>query len=146
MSREAVTFLAQCQGGNWDAHYLAFFECFNRQLFFEAHEVLEELWLQCRGTSRDLFYKGLIQVAGAFVHVQKDRPQPAKALLELGGANLRGYEPECDGLDVTGLVHSIDRWLEVVRRGEARQSLIMHEKPRIELASRPPAPGAKFPH
>ena len=29
-----------------DAHYLAYFDFFNRQLFYEAHDVLENLWPQ----------------------------------------------------------------------------------------------------
>ena len=33
------------RGRDLDARYLAYFDCFNRGLFYEAHEVLEELWL-----------------------------------------------------------------------------------------------------
>jgi predicted metal-dependent hydrolase len=36
------------QGQELDAHYLSFFACFNRQLFYEAHDVLEDLWLKDR--------------------------------------------------------------------------------------------------
>ncbi|MGB0582428.1 MAG: DUF309 domain-containing protein, partial [Limisphaerales bacterium] len=68
------------QGGVHDAHYLGFFECFNRQLFYEAHDVLEELWLECRKTEKDEFYKALIQLAGAFVHLQKNRIQASGKL------------------------------------------------------------------
>jgi predicted metal-dependent hydrolase len=62
-----------------DPHYLGYFECFNQQLFYEAHDVLEELWLAQRRQPNDLFYKGLIQLAGAFVHLQKNRLKPAAA-------------------------------------------------------------------
>jgi hypothetical protein len=31
------------RGGACDARYLAYFDGFNRRLFFEAHEVLEDL-------------------------------------------------------------------------------------------------------
>ena len=40
--------IASCQGRELDAHYLGYFECFNRGLFYEAHDVLEELWLPNR--------------------------------------------------------------------------------------------------
>ena len=43
---------------------------FNAELFFEAHEVLEDLWRETKGPERD-FYHGLIQVAAAYVHVQR---------------------------------------------------------------------------
>src|SRR5262245_52833141 len=56
------------QGGPIDAYFLGYIECFNRQLYFEAHEVLEQLWLPQRSGPDGDFYKGLIQLAGAFVH------------------------------------------------------------------------------
>jgi predicted metal-dependent hydrolase len=71
------------RGRDLDAHYLAYFECFNRGLFFEAHDVLEELWLEQKGGSNYAFHKGLIQLAGAFVHLQKGRPRPASSLIWL---------------------------------------------------------------
>src|SRR5438105_6879363 len=40
---KVAALIYQFQGREFDAHYLGFFECFNRQEFFEAHEVLEEL-------------------------------------------------------------------------------------------------------
>jgi hypothetical protein len=65
-------------GQELDAHYLGYFDCFNRQLFYEAHEVLEDLWLKDKYGPNGAFYKGLIQLAGAFVHLQKivRRPLP----------------------------------------------------------------------
>ena len=36
------------RGQRLDAHYLGYFDCFNRQLFYEAHDVLEDLWLPDR--------------------------------------------------------------------------------------------------
>jgi predicted metal-dependent hydrolase len=99
------------RGRNLDPHYLAFFDCFNQQLFFEAHEVLENLWLPQRVQSDGPFYKGLIQFAGAFVHLQKGRPQPAAALLRLSRANLRQYQPVHHQLDVSKLTELIESWL-----------------------------------
>ena len=37
------------------------------------------------------FYKGLIQFAGAFVHLQKDRLRPAAALFKLSRSYLEKY-------------------------------------------------------
>src|SRR5438067_657768 len=31
-----------------DPHYQGFFQCFNEQRYYEAHDVLEHLWLQNR--------------------------------------------------------------------------------------------------
>lgn len=83
----AAPFLGQAE----DARYLAWFDCFNRQLYFEAHEVLEDLWLPIRRQPEGDFHKGLIQLAGAFVHLQKQRLGPAAALLRLADANLAKF-------------------------------------------------------
>src|ERR1019366_7026896 len=83
---------------NYDPQYVSFFECFNRQRFFEAHEVLEALWLPQRQGPNGLFYKGLIQLAGAFVHLQKNRLGPAVALFALAQTNLQKYPANHEGL------------------------------------------------
>ena len=101
-------------------HYAAFFECFNRGLFYEAHEVLEQLWLAQRGGPNDHFYKGLIQVAGAFVHLRKDRPGPAAALLKLARANLRGYPAAHERLDVREVLALVEGWLGKLEKGGGR--------------------------
>ena len=90
---------------------LAFVRCFNSQLFYEAHEVLEELWLPNRQGLDGPFYKGLIQLAGAFVHLQKRRAGPAEALLLLAQANLKDYPNHYHGVDVAHIKAVIDKFL-----------------------------------
>jgi len=110
-SAKVAALVAQFRGRDLDPHYLGYFECFNRQLFYEAHEVLEELWLGQRQGPNALFYKGLIQLAGAFVHLQKSRPQPAAALFRLAQANLQKYPGVHERLDVEGTLRMIAEWL-----------------------------------
>jgi hypothetical protein len=65
----------------YDPCYLGYFECFNSQRYYEAHDVLEHLWLKDgRDAPNYAFYKGLIQLAGGFVHLklQHAHPQHAK--------------------------------------------------------------------
>jgi predicted metal-dependent hydrolase len=100
-----------------DAQYLAFFEEFNRQRFFEAHEALEGLWLADRKGPDAAFYKGLIQLAGAFVHLQKDRLRPAAALFRLAGANLQAYPAIHDQLDVAAVRLVVEQWLSRLEAG-----------------------------
>ena len=100
------------EGSQFDPHYLGFFECFNQQLFFEAHEVLEELWLGQRNTAKGLFYKGLIQLAGAFVHIQKRRRQPAIALFQLARDNLGRFPTTYESLDLGKLQGHIISWIK----------------------------------
>lgn len=100
------------EGGPFDAHYLGFFRCFNEQLYFEAHDVLEELWLRQGKGANYAFYKGLIQLAGAFVHLQKNRLGPASALFRLAEGNLRQYPARHDGLEVGKVLEMIREWLQ----------------------------------
>ena len=103
--------VAGFSGHVWDAHYLGFFDCFNRQEFYEAHDVLEELWLAGgKSAPNYAFHKGLIQLAGAFVHLQKDRLQPAVALFNLADTNLQRYPAIHDGLDLAAVLGLITDW------------------------------------
>ena len=90
--------------------YAGYFACFNRQEYYEAHDVLEHLWLRTRDGDH-AFFKGLIQFAGAFVHLQKQyrrpdhpkdgvRARPAVRLFQLAARNLEGYRPVHMRLDV----------------------------------------------
>src|SRR3989442_12403561 len=56
-------------------YYLAFFHCWNEKRYYEAHDVLEQLWLKTKSPDTD-YFKGLIQAAGAFVHLQKRFEHP----------------------------------------------------------------------
>jgi predicted metal-dependent hydrolase len=102
------------QGHDLDAHYLGYFACFNQREFYEAHDVLEELWLADRSGANGAFYKGLIQLAGAFVHLQKQRLRPAGALFKLARANLEQYPASHDGLDVGKAVQLIESWQDAL--------------------------------
>jgi len=97
--------------------YLVFFDEFNHQRFYEAHDVLEKLWLPSRESPDGSFYKGLIQIAGAFVHLQNDRQGPAAALLKLAESNLRPYPELHTGLDLRGLRELLHRWLVALEQG-----------------------------
>lgn len=106
----------QFREGKLDPHYAGYFELFNRQKFYEAHDVLEHIWLKDKHGPNGAFYKGLIQLAGAFVHLQKDRPQPAAALLKLALANLEKYPATHEHLDLKIIGGLIGKWLDDLER------------------------------
>ncbi len=101
-------------GRQLDAHYLGYFECFNHGRFFEAHEVLEDLWLPDRKGPDGAFYKGLIQLAGAFVHLEKKRPSPAAALFRLSLDNFKNYPEIHHRLHLGKLAGQIREWLRAL--------------------------------
>jgi predicted metal-dependent hydrolase len=124
------------RGRELDAHYLGYFECFNQQLFFEAHDVLEELWLAQRTGPNYSFYKGLIQLAGAFVHLQKNRLKPANALFMLAETNLKKYPATHESLDVQNVLSLIANWKhELAESGFQTNPLRCDNAPKLGLLS-----------
>ncbi len=122
------------EGSGVNPYYAAYFECFNRELFYEAHDALEQLWLPIRKEPNSAFYKGLIQLAGAFVHLQKNRPAPSAALLKLARHNLAPFAPFHQQLDVRAVLDLIDDWAGKVANVEtARNLLTTASAPKLTL-------------
>ena len=112
-------FVGELEGKSGDAgniamvdhpYYRAYFRCWNRQQYYEAHDVLEQVWLS-RNSKDDDFFKGLIQAAGAFVHLQRNfeypshakhsrRLPPAVRLFRLAEKNLSKFAPLHHDLDI----------------------------------------------
>lgn len=139
-----VAGLAASHPGGWPVEYRAFFTCFNAGDYYEAHDVLEHLWLACRDGNA-LFYKGLIQIAGAYVHLRKqhlrpDHPKdgrrlrPAVRLFQLGVSNLEPYGPEHLGLGVARLCADCRSTAAEIEAGDfARNPWRPERTPQLEL-------------
>jgi len=76
---------------------------FNRGLFFEQHETLEDAWIEEDGAIRYL-YQGILQIGVAFYHVGRCNFAGASALLQRGMDLLRSFAPVCMGVDVERLL------------------------------------------
>ncbi len=128
--------IASLSGRSLDPHYLGFFSCFNDSLFFEAHDVLEALWLrEGKAAANYAFYKGLIQLAGAFVHLQKSRLGPAVALFNLAESNLVRYPTLHESVDLRETLELIVRWRsQIVNANFLQNPLVLGELPKL----RPP--------
>ncbi len=108
--------------------YRGFFRCWNEQRYYEAHDVLEHLWLKT--TSDDwAYFKGLIQAAGGFVHLQKQyefpshrvhgrRLRPAVRLFRLAEKNLNAFTPARHDFDVAGLLNLLRKTADAIERSE----------------------------
>jgi predicted metal-dependent hydrolase len=110
-SKRITAMVEQFRDGKLDPHYSGYFELFNEQKFYEAHDVLENLWLADRHGPDGNFYKGLIQLAGAFVHLQKNRLRPSAALFKLAQANLEKYPHPHEHLNLKTIRELILKWL-----------------------------------
>lgn len=87
---------------------------FNTHRFFECHESLEEIWQEEHGEVRDL-YKGLIQVAAAFVHVRRNNEFGVRRLLTTALGYLRPYRVEgAMGFNVDEIARGAEAVLEAL--------------------------------
>jgi predicted metal-dependent hydrolase len=124
----------QFREGKLDPHYTGYFGLFNRQKYFEAHEVLEHIWLADRHGPNGAFYKGLIQLAGAFVHLQRNRPQPAASLFKLALANLEKYPATHEHLNLQTTGELIRQWLADLERTDfCGNPLMAANAPKLKL-------------
>lgn len=117
-SAKVAGMVAGLDPGPWDRRYVGWFVCFNRGEYYEAHDVLEDLWLaEGKGGANYGFYKGLIQLAGAFVHLQKGRLGPAVALFRLAEANFAQYPAGHAGIDLLEVAGVSEAWRSRVEGG-----------------------------
>ena len=101
-----------------DPRYAGYFALFNQQKFYEAHDILEDLWLPDRKGVNGNFYKGLIQLAGAFVHLQKNRLRPSAAVFKLAQVNLEKYPTLHEKLNLVAVRQLIAGWLRRLEQDE----------------------------
>lgn len=82
---------------------------FNEHKFFEAHEVLEDVWRDAPEPERK-FLQGLVQVAVALVHHSRGNRVGCRSVLERARRNLEKYPAVHGGLDVAALIGALDQW------------------------------------
>jgi predicted metal-dependent hydrolase len=84
-------------------------ELFNREKFFDAHEVLEDVWRAAPEGERK-FLQGIIQVAVALYHHGNGNSVGARSVLRRAFRNLSRYPEGFAGIHLASLLHSISDW------------------------------------
>jgi len=85
-------------------------DLFNQERFWEAHEVLEEIWHPATGVERDII-QGLILMAAALVHYQKNEKAVCISILGRAMEKL-GTLDNFKGLDIKRLRAGIEQILK----------------------------------
>jgi len=84
-------------------------DLFNQERFWEAHEILEEIWHPATGVERDII-QGLILTAAALVHYQKNEKAVCVSILGRAMEKL-GKLDNFKGLDIRRLRTDIEQTL-----------------------------------
>lgn len=92
-------------------------ELFNRAEFFDAHEVLEDVW-RAAPLPEKQFLQGLIQIAVALHHHSRENQAGARSLLKRAARNLRAYPREFAGLNLGEVLQAIADWELALEAGK----------------------------
>jgi predicted metal-dependent hydrolase len=119
-------------------------EQYNEGYFFEAHEIWEDLWMQCPWPTRR-FLQGLIQLAAAFVHFVRHEYPGTVRLLGHAHEKLSDFAPRYMDVDVGSLLARTAAVRdEIVALGpEQFEDLSTERIPQIALLDDQPTGAAK---
>ena len=77
-------------------------DLFNSERYWESHEAWEYAWRKASGAEKEVL-QGIILVAAAFVHLQKNEGEVALSIIDRAYNKLAGKTSECVGIDIEGL-------------------------------------------
>ena len=89
-----------------EAEYINGLELIEREEYFAAHEVLEDVWRAAAEDERD-FFQGLVHVAVAWYQAGRGNRVGCERQLEKAERRLSPYAPVHRGLDVADLVNRV---------------------------------------
>ena len=101
---------------------------FNQGKFFDAHEVLEDVWRAAPPGEKKI-WQGLVQVAVALHHYSTGNRVGMRSVLVRAMRNLAVHPHNFHGVQVPGLLQSLAGWLEAFDNHQPLPSL-----PRIDVA------------
>lgn len=108
-----------------EPEYDAFIECWNGERFFEAHEVLEGLWMR----TKDRGQQALIQVAAALHHVQRRNLKGARTMATRALDRLRDAHVARGPVDLAAIAAFAQRVREEL--SESNGSALIAARPRL---------------
>lgn len=79
---------------------------FDEERYWESHEALEAAWLRSNGDEKEIL-QGMILVAAAFVHLQKNEKDIALSVMKRAYDKLERYHNEHFGVDISTLKEKI---------------------------------------
>lgn len=110
--------------------YLHGIALFNQGKFFDAHEVLEDVWRAAPHEEKKI-WQGLIQVAVALHHYSTGNLVGMRSVLVRAMKNLSRHPRNFHGVEVSRLLQSLTDWLQAFDDNQPLPPL-----PQIDLVNR----------
>jgi len=103
-------------------------DLFNRQMYFECHDLLEELWLSAPRADK-AFYQGILHIAVGVYHYSGNNFKGAFSQLGKAEERLKVYGSSYRGVDLTTLLDQarqvrVEAEQILAGRSAARQKLV----------------------
>ena len=98
-------------------HHLEGIRLLNSGRFFEAHEVLEDIWREAPSAEKK-YWQGLVQVAVALHHHSTGNLVGAKSVMARAARNLHPCSSEWQGMRIGELKTILERWQKALENGE----------------------------
>ncbi|MFQ5720104.1 MAG: DUF309 domain-containing protein [Acidobacteriota bacterium] len=120
-----------------DPRYQQYWRHFRSGEFWDAHEVLEGLWLEVGGADKE-FYQGLIQAAASLHHLARGNMHGAEKLASTARVKLEPFGSAHHGLQVESFLLGLDACLQGARAEARGQETLDHPRlriPRVDLAT-----------
>lgn len=108
-----------------EPEYAAFADCWNAGRYFEAHEVLEGLWMR----TRDRGQQGMIQLVVAFHHVSKGNLKGARTMIDRAVPRLRDPAAGPSPFDLAAMAAFAQRLRASIDAGNAAETIA--QRPRL---------------
>jgi hypothetical protein len=95
-------------------------QLFNDERYWEAHEALEYVWKNATGIEKEIL-NGIILVAAAFVHDEKDEPEVCTSILRRARKKLDRASGKYHGIDTNRIADKIS---EIINTGKVHRFTI----------------------
>jgi predicted metal-dependent hydrolase len=102
---------------------------FNREYFFEAHDALEELWMEAREQIQRNLFHGLVNIATGFYHYRMGNRKGMQSQLQKGVDKLSQVPPSCLETNIKKLLQDVQPYIQE----EYLQAVFPEPLPKIEF-------------
>jgi predicted metal-dependent hydrolase len=85
-------------------------ELFNEERYWESHEALEVAWRKAEADEKEIL-QGIILLAAALVHLQKDEPSIALSVMTRASAELERHTGDYHGINISEIRRRVSAML-----------------------------------